>query len=68
MRTEAEWNEREDELVVCHLGNLVHLGTRGTPGVVGGGIADLYLDLRVTFCVVFSGTESALAKALYGHD
>ena len=63
-----KWNECGDELVVCHLGNLVHLGARGTPGVVGGGIANLRLDVRVTLCVVFGDTKSALAKVLYGHD
>ena len=44
-RTEANWTECENELVVCHLGNLVHLGARGAPRVVGGGIADLCLDV-----------------------
>ena len=67
-RTEVKWNENEDELVVCHLGDLVHLGARGTPGIVGGGIADLCLDVRVTFCIVLGDTESALAKVLDGHD
>ena len=67
-RTEAKWNRCEDELVVCHLGNLVHLGARGAPGVVGGGIANLCLDVRVTLCVVFGDAESTLAKVLYGHD
>ena len=60
--------EGEDELVVCHLSNLVHLGAGGSPGVVGGGIANLCLDIRVALCVVFGHAESTLAKMLYGHD
>ena len=57
-----------DSLVVSHLGNLIHLGARGTPGVVGGGVSDLCLDIRVTLCVVFGDAKGTLAKVLYGHD
>jgi hypothetical protein len=60
--------ECKDELVVCHLGNLIHLGARRPPGVVGGGIANLRLDVRVALCVVFGHAEGTLAKVLYGHD
>jgi len=67
-RAEAKWNGCEDELVVCHLSDLIHLGSRWTPGIIGGGIADPCLDIRVTLCVVFGDTESTLAKVLYGHD
>lgn len=55
-------------LVISHLGYLVHLGARGSPRVVGGGVANLCLDIRVTLRVVFGDTESAFAKVLYGHD
>ncbi len=45
-------------LVVCHLGDLVHLRARWTPRIVGRGIPDFGLDVRVTFSVVLGHTQS----------
>ena len=67
-RIEARQNECGDELVISHLGNLVHLGAGGSPRVVGGGVANLCLDIRVTLRIVFGDTESTFAEVLYGHD
>ena len=68
MRVEARWDGCDDELVVSHLSNLVHLGAGGSPGVVGCSIANLCLNIGITFCVVFGHAKSTLAKVLYGHD
>ena len=59
--------KRGNGLIEGHLGDLVHLCTGGTPWIVGSGLSNLSLYVRVTLCVILCDTERAFTEILERH-
>jgi len=56
----------DTQLIISQLCNLVHLGPRRAPGIIGSGIADFGLCIWVSLCIVLGYPQRCLAKVLHG--
>ena len=56
----------DTQLIISQLCNLVHLGPRRAPGIIGSSIADFGLCIWVSLCIILGYPQRCLAKVLHG--